>query len=52
VYGEADLGALDDGDQRVATDVRADYAGGLDWLGADPVTVLGRTWEGLGLLRP
>lgn len=52
VYGEADLGRLDDGDLRATTDVRAYYAGVLDWLGADPVTVLGRNWEGLGLLRP
>ncbi|MGZ7003807.1 MAG: DUF1501 domain-containing protein [Acidimicrobiales bacterium] len=51
VVGQADLGALDDGDLTVAIDTRSMYAAALDWLGGPTDDLLGGTYDRHGLLK-
>lgn len=51
VVGQADLGALDDGDLAVGIDTRSMYAAALDWLGGPTDELLGDTYDRHGLLR-
>lgn len=54
VVGEADLGALDQGDLRSLIDGRSLYANALDWLGGPTGAtdeVLGAPYDRLGLVR-
>lgn len=54
VVGQADLGALDQGDLRSLIDARSLYANALDWLGGPtgPTDeVLGARYDRLGLVR-
>jgi uncharacterized protein (DUF1501 family) len=50
VQGALDLGDLADGDVRPAVDPRVLYTAALDWLGADPVEIIGRRYDGVPLL--
>ena len=50
VQGALDLGDLQDGDVRPAVDPRVLYTAALDWLGADPVEILGRRYDDVALL--
>ncbi len=51
IVGQADLGALDDGDLAVAIDTRSMYAAVLDWLGGPTDDLLGESYDRHGLLR-
>ncbi len=51
VVGQADLGALDDGDLAVGIDTRSMYAAALDWLGGPTDDLLGDTYDRAGLVR-
>ena len=51
LYGQADLGALDDGDLAPQLDVRSLYAAALTWLGGPVDEVLGGRYDTLGMLR-
>ena len=51
VVGQADLGALDDGDLAVGIDTRSMYAAALDWLGGPTDELLGDTYDRHGLVR-
>ena len=50
IQGALDLGDLQDGDVRPAVDPRVLYTAALDWLGADPVEILGRRYDDVALL--
>ena len=50
VYGEPDLGALDDGDVAAQIDTRSLYTAALDWLGGPAGEVLGGTFDPLGVV--
>ncbi|MEO5724935.1 MAG: DUF1501 domain-containing protein [Ilumatobacteraceae bacterium] len=50
LYGEMDLGDLLDGDLRPNVDPRVMYTACLDWIGADPVAVLGKRYDDVKLL--
>jgi uncharacterized protein (DUF1501 family) len=52
-YGaRPDLGDLDDGDLRTRTDFRALYSTIIrDWLGRDPLPILGAPYENLGFIE-
>ena len=50
IQGALDLGDLEDGDVRPAVDPRVLYTAALDWLGADPVEILGRRYDDVALL--
>jgi uncharacterized protein (DUF1501 family) len=50
VYGEPDLGALDDGDVAAQIDTRSLYTAALDWLGGPADEVLGGTFDALGVI--
>ncbi len=50
VYGEVDFGNLLDGDVRPTIDPRTLYTACLDWIGADPVKVLGKRYDDVKLL--
>jgi uncharacterized protein (DUF1501 family) len=51
LVGEADLGALDDGDLPVAVDTRCLYAAALDWLGGPTDDLLGGPYDRHALIR-
>ncbi len=48
VYGEPDLGALDDGDVAAQIDTRSLYTAALEWLGGPADEVLGGSFDPLG----
>jgi uncharacterized protein (DUF1501 family) len=50
VYGEPDLGALDDGDVVATIDPRSLYTAALDWLGGPADEVLGGSFDPLGVV--
>jgi uncharacterized protein (DUF1501 family) len=50
LHGQIDLGALVDGDLAAATDTRALYAAGLDWLGGPSAELLDGHTDTYGLL--
>jgi uncharacterized protein (DUF1501 family) len=50
IHGALDLGDLQDGDVRPAVDPRVLYTAALDWLGADPVEIIGRRYDDVPLL--
>ncbi|MGH9244483.1 MAG: DUF1501 domain-containing protein [Acidimicrobiales bacterium] len=52
VVGDVDLGHLVDGDLRPTIDVRSLYSVALDWLGGPVDEVVGRPFDGYGILRP
>ena len=51
VVGSVDLTDLLDGDVRPTVDPRTMYTACLDWIGADPVTVLGKRYDEVELLK-
>ncbi len=51
IVGQADLGALDEGDLAVGIDTRSMYAAALDWLGGPTDELLGDTYDRHGLVR-
>jgi len=51
VVGQADLGALDEGDLAIGIDTRSMYAVALDWLGGPTDDLLGATYDRYGLLK-
>ena len=50
VYGQYDLGALDDGDLSARVDPGSLYTLALDWLGAPVEEILGRRFDPLGVI--
>ena len=50
VYGQYDLGALDDGDLPPRVDPGSLYTLALDWLGAPVEEILGRRFDTLGVI--
>jgi uncharacterized protein (DUF1501 family) len=50
VYGQYDLGALDDGDLPARVDPGSLYTLALDWLGAPVEEILGRRFDTLGVV--
>ena len=50
LYGEPDLGALDDGDVAAQIDTRSLYTAALDWLGGPADEVLGGRFDALGVI--
>jgi uncharacterized protein (DUF1501 family) len=50
VYGQYDLGALDDGDLPPRVDPGSLYTLALDWLGAPVEEILGRRYDTLGVI--
>jgi uncharacterized protein (DUF1501 family) len=50
VYGEPNLGTLDDGDVAAQIDTRSLYTAALDWLGGPADEVLGGKFDALGVI--
>jgi uncharacterized protein (DUF1501 family) len=50
VYGEPNLGALDDGDVASQIDTRSLYTAAVDWLGGPADEVLDGTFDSLGVI--
>ena len=50
IQGDVNLGTLLNGDVKPVIDPRSIYTGCLDWLGADPATILGKRYDDATIL--